>query len=275
MCSLSLLDVVSRSAAFAIAEPESDDPVAEVEVGFVGGGAEEPSDGGQRAVPDLRHNIVSDEPEVMRGVSLDLDAGEFLCLLGPSGCGKTTLLRLAAGLERVQQGRVTIAGDIVGDDSGIHVPPEARRVGLMFQDYALFPHKDVMANVAFGLQMKALPQSHVKDRAAELLDLVGLSGYERRRVYDLSGGEQQRVALARSLAPDPRLLMLDEPLGSLDRALREELLNELREHGGIRYVSRVALAYHAFLCTSMYDSVVFPVLAEASWSLSDEEGEEE
>ena len=160
---------------------------------------------------------------VLRDVSFHVDEGEIVCLLGPSGCGKTTLLRIVAGLERADSGQVRYDGRSL--DS---VPVHRRGFGLMFQDYALFPHKDVAANVAFGLRMQVLPALRVKDRVAEMLDLVGLAGYERCRVYDLSGGEQQRVALARSLAPGPRLLMLDEPLGSLDRALREELMNELR-----------------------------------------------
>jgi ABC-type Fe3+/spermidine/putrescine transport system ATPase subunit len=160
---------------------------------------------------------------VLRDVSFYADEGETVCLLGPSGCGKTTLLRIIAGLETADSGQVTFDGRPLGD-----VPVHRRGFGLMFQDYALFPHKDVVANVAFGLRMQALPRSQVEARVAEMLALVGLAGYERRRVYDLSGGEQQRVALARSLAAGPRLLMLDEPLGSLDRALREELMNELR-----------------------------------------------
>jgi ABC-type Fe3+/spermidine/putrescine transport system ATPase subunit len=160
---------------------------------------------------------------VLRDVSFQVDEGEIVCLLGPSGCGKTTLLRIVAGLERADSGQVRYSGRSLD-----LVPVHRRGFGLMFQDYALFPHKDVAANVAFGLRMQVLPRPQVQDRVAEMLDLVGLAGYEARRVYDLSGGEQQRVALARSLAPGPRLLMLDEPLGSLDRALREELMNELR-----------------------------------------------
>jgi ABC-type Fe3+/spermidine/putrescine transport system ATPase subunit len=160
---------------------------------------------------------------VLRDVSFQASEGEIVCLLGPSGCGKTTLLRIIAGLETADEGEVTFDGHPL-DDVAVH----RRGFGLMFQDFALFPHRDVRANVAFGLRMQGLPRSEVERRVAEVLDLVGLSGYGQRRVFDLSGGEQQRVALARSLAPGPRLLMLDEPLGSLDRALREELMNELR-----------------------------------------------
>ncbi len=160
---------------------------------------------------------------VLQNVSFDVEEGEIVCLLGPSGCGKTTLLRIVAGLETADSGHVSFGGRPL-DEVAVH----RRSFGLMFQDYALFPHKDVAANVAFGLRMQALPRQQVEARVSEMLDLVGLAGFERRRVYDLSGGEQQRVALARSLAPGPRLLMLDEPLGSLDRALREDLMNELR-----------------------------------------------
>jgi len=160
---------------------------------------------------------------VLQNVSFEADEGEIVCLLGPSGCGKTTLLRIVAGLETADSGQVTFDGRSLDG-----VPVHRRGFGLMFQDYALFPHKDVTANVAFGLRMQALSRQSVEDRVSEMLDLVGMRGYEGRRVYDLSGGEQQRVALARSLAPGPRLLMLDEPLGSLDRALREDLMSELR-----------------------------------------------
>jgi len=152
-----------------------------------------------------------------------VDEGEIVCLLGPSGCGKTTVLRIVAGLEVPDAGEVVFEGRSLRE-----VPIHERGFGLMFQDYALFPHKDVAANVAFGLRMQSLPRGVTEARVTEMLDLVGLEGTEARRVYELSGGEQQRVALARSLAPGPRLLMLDEPLGSLDRARREELMVELR-----------------------------------------------
>ena len=160
---------------------------------------------------------------VLHDLSLTADEGEIVCLLGPSGCGKSTLLRIVAGLETPDAGQVAFDGqDLAG------VPPHRRHFGLMFQDYALFPHKDVAGNVAFGLRMARLPASEINARVREMLALVGLSGYEQRRVTELSGGEQQRVALARSLAPGPRLLMFDEPLGALDRALREQLMNDLR-----------------------------------------------
>ncbi len=156
-------------------------------------------------------------------VSLEVQAGEIVCLLGPSGCGKTTLLRVIAGLERPDSGSVWFAGEDLAT-----VPVHQRGFGLMFQEYALFPHKNVFDNVAFGLRMQRLPRPEVERGVAEALSLVGLQGFEGRDVSALSGGERQRVALARSLAPRPRLLMLDEPLGSLDRTLRERLMHELR-----------------------------------------------
>lgn len=158
----------------------------------------------------------------LKGVSFSLGEREILCLLGPSGCGKTTLLRLIAGLETPDSGQILLDGQDV-----TAVPPHRRPFGLMFQEYALFPHKNVFDNVAFGLRMAGWPRPAIRARVEEMLELVGLAGFARRDVNLLSGGEQQRVALARSLAPQPRLLLLDEPLGALDRALRERLLSEL------------------------------------------------
>ena len=158
------------------------------------------------------------------GVSLSIDQCEIVCLLGPSGCGKTTLLRMIAGLERPDAGEVWFDGQ----DMAL-VPPHLRDFGMMFQDFALFPHKNVYENIAFGLQMHGQSADTITRRVTEMLDLVALPGFEEREVDQLSGGEQQRVALARSLAPEPRLLMLDEPLGALDRALRERLMLDLRD----------------------------------------------
>lgn len=157
------------------------------------------------------------------GIDLAVADHEVVCVLGPSGSGKSTLLRATAGLERPTAGRVRWDGhDLAG------VPPHRRQFGLMFQDHALFPHRDVLGNVAFGLRMQRMSSAAVDAGARAALRRVGLAGFEHRRVRELSGGEQQRVALARALAPDPRLLMLDEPLGSLDRELRERLAAELR-----------------------------------------------
>ena len=160
---------------------------------------------------------------VLHSVSLEAAQGEIVCLLGPSGCGKTTLLRIVAGLEQADAGQVLFAGRDLAE-----TPVHRRGFGFMFQDYALFPHRNVYDNVAFGLRMSHLDKGVVQRRVAEMLDLVGLTGYETRRMHELSGGQQQRVALARSLAPQPALLLLDEPLGSLDRTLREELMGDLR-----------------------------------------------
>jgi ABC-type Fe3+/spermidine/putrescine transport system ATPase subunit len=170
----------------------------------------------------------------LQDVSFSVEGGEVVALLGPSGSGKSTLLALIAGLEAPD------AGDIRWDgQSVLAVPAHQRGFGLMFQDYALFPHKDVAANVAFGLKMQGKSAAEQRAAVAEALTLVGLQGFEKRDVNTLSGGEQQRVALARALAPHPRLLMLDEPLGALDRALRERLLAEL--HGILRTLHQTAI----------------------------------
>ena len=153
-------------------------------------------------------------------ITLDIARGEILALLGPSGSGKTTMLRLLAGFETADGGRITVASEDV-----TAVPPARRRFGMVFQHYALFPHLDVGDNVAFGLS--AAPDRDAKVSAA--LGLVDLAGFERRRVHELSGGQQQRVALARALAPEPRVLLLDEPLSNLDPALRERTRRELRQ----------------------------------------------
>jgi ABC-type Fe3+/spermidine/putrescine transport system ATPase subunit len=160
---------------------------------------------------------------LLRGVSFTVDSGETVCLLGASGSGKSTLLRLIGGLEVPEQGQIRWQGQDLAP-----VPAHRRGFGLMFQDYALFPHLTVAQNVAFGLKMQNLPASAIQERVAEMLARVDLEGFGPRGVTDLSGGEQQRVALARLLAPGPRLLMFDEPLGALDRALKEDLLGELR-----------------------------------------------
>ncbi len=155
-------------------------------------------------------------------VSFSLEHGRILCLLGPSGCGKTTLLRIIAGLETPNRGSIRFDGREMRG-----VPPHLREFRMMFQEFALFPHKNVFENVAFGPQIQRNSREAVVRRTEEMLDLVGLEGFGPRDVAELSGGERQRVALARSLASHPRLLMLDEPLGSLDRAMRKRLISDL------------------------------------------------
>ncbi|MDG2427285.1 MAG: ABC transporter ATP-binding protein [Acidimicrobiales bacterium] len=182
----------------------------------MGGGLETPG----LKVRDL--SVVFDGMPVLNGIDLSVAPGEVVVLLGPSGSGKSTLLRSVAGLEKPVSGEVKW-----GDEDLSGVPTHQRGFGLVFQDHALFGHRDVAGNVDFGLRVAGMPSAARAHRVTRSLALVGLDGFESRRVDTLSGGEAQRVALARSLAAGPRLLMLDEPLGSLDRALRERLTSDL------------------------------------------------
>ena len=155
--------------------------------------------------------------------SLSLAPGELLAVLGPSGCGKSTLLRIAGGYERADSGVVRIGGRDV-----TQLPPEARNVGMVFQSYALFPHLSVSGNIGFGLQMRGIGKEECRRRVGGMLELVGLTGLDKRMPAELSGGEQQRVAVARALAIEPAVLLLDEPLANLDRNVRIRLRDELR-----------------------------------------------
>ncbi|MEU0721413.1 ABC transporter ATP-binding protein [Streptomyces lavendulocolor] len=184
-------------------------------------------------------------------VSLEVADHEIVCVLGPSGSGKSTLLRVVAGLQPVDAGRVLLDG---ADQAG--VPVHRRGVGLMFQDHQLFPQRDVAGNVAFGLRVRGASRKEQAARVAELLDLVGLPGAGGRAVAALSGGEQQRVALARALAPGPRLLMLDEPLGQLDRGLRERLVVELRQLFGRLGTTVLAVTHDQGEAFALADRVV-------------------
>ncbi|MFH9660513.1 ABC transporter ATP-binding protein [Streptomyces sp. NPDC017248] len=188
---------------------------------------------------------------VLDAVGLEVAAHEVVCVLGPSGSGKSTLLRTVAGLQPLDSGRVLLDGR---DQTG--VPAHKRDVGLMFQDHQLFPQRDVGANVAFGLRMHGVAKGERDAEVGRLLELVGLPGAARRAVASLSGGEQQRVALARALAPRPRLLMLDEPLGQLDRSLRERLVVELRELFGRLGTTVLAVTHDQGEAFALADRVV-------------------
>ena len=162
------------------------------------------------------------EKRVLDGISFAVPKGEVLALLGPSGSGKTTLLRIVAGFETADRGTIRVGEQAIGN-----LPPARRDFGMVFQHYALFPHLSVGENVAFGLEARRLPKTQVQERVAAALASVDLVGFERRRIAEISGGQQQRVALARALAPEPRVLLLDEPLSNLDPTLRERTRREL------------------------------------------------
>ncbi|MER6535906.1 ABC transporter ATP-binding protein [Streptomyces sp900105755] len=188
---------------------------------------------------------------VLDAVGLEVAEHEVVCVLGPSGSGKSTLLRAVAGLQPLGSGRVLLDGH-----DQARVPAHRRGVGLMFQDHQLFPQRDVGGNVAFGLRMRGAGRAEQVARVGELLELVGLPGAAGRAVAGLSGGEQQRVALARALAPRPRLLMLDEPLGQLDRSLRERLVVELRELFGRLGTTVLAVTHDQGEAFALADRVV-------------------
>lgn len=185
---------------------------------------------------ELRNVVKSYEGKpLLTDISFTVAEGETVCLLGASGSGKSTILRMIAGLDFPDRGAILLKGlDLAG------TPPHLRDFGLVFQDYGLFPHLNVFDNIAFGLKMRNASVDEIKQRVSALLEQVNLSGFDSRKVTDLSGGEQQRVALARALAPSPRLLMFDEPLGALDRSLKEDLLNEIR---GILHQTKIPAIY--------------------------------
>ena len=179
-----------------------------------------------RTPPDVRLvEVVKEFPEVraVDEVSLEIPRGSFFALLGPSGCGKTTTLRMIGGFEEPTSGQI-----LLGDRDVVGMPPYKRDVNTVFQSYALFPHMSVADNVAFGLERKGLPKGEIRTRVAEVLELVDLGGRERRKPSQLSGGQQQRVALARAIVNNPRVLLLDEPLGALDLKLRKQMQLELK-----------------------------------------------
>jgi ABC-type Fe3+/spermidine/putrescine transport system ATPase subunit len=195
-------------------------------------------------VTDVRVEI--EEKVILDSLSLTVEDSEIVAVLGPSGSGKSTLLRAVAGLVDV------VAGDITWDgESVLGVPPHQRDFGLMFQGFALFPHLDVAGNVGFGLRMRG--DENIDEEVEEALEWVGLDGYQPRSIDSLSGGERQRVALARTLAPRPRLVMLDEPLGALDRNLRQRLMTETREILEARQVTAIVVTHDREEAVAMSD----------------------
>lgn len=184
-------------------------------------------------------------------LSLDVYKGELCCLLGPSGCGKTTTLKVIAGFLEPDAGKVRLAGQDI-----TRTPPQRRNVGLVFQNYALFPHLNVYDNVAYGLRRRRWPEAKIKPQVAETLRLVRLSGYEQRRIHELSGGQQQRIALARSLIIEPRLLLLDEPLSNLDARLRADMRDEIRRIQRTLDITTVYVTHDQEEAMSIADRIV-------------------
>jgi iron(III) transport system ATP-binding protein len=194
---------------------------------------------------------------VVDGIDLLVQDGEFVTLLGPSGCGKTTTLRCIAGLEKPDSGRISIAAELVTDgERGHFVPPNRRRLGMVFQSYALWPHMTVFGNVAYALKLQRRSGAAIDARVHEVLTLVGLEHVAGRDVSELSGGQQQRVALARALAPQPRVLLLDEPLSNLDASLRAHMRSELRRIHREAGTTSVYVTHDQLEAVTMSDRVV-------------------
>jgi len=190
--------------------------------------------------------------QILHGIDLHLSAGQIGCLLGPSGCGKTTLLRSISGLHPVAKGEIYLGEQLVSSNQ-IHLPTEQRNIGMVFQDYALFPHMNIADNITFGLPKASSKQK--KQRVQELLELVGLPEIEKRYSHELSGGQQQRVALARALAPKPTILLMDEPFSGLDVELRENLAREVRDILKSEGITALMVTHNQNEAFAMADSV--------------------
>ncbi len=191
------------------------------------------------------------EVEAVKNISLEIKEGEFLTLLGPSGCGKTTLLRIIAGFEEPDEGEVWISGK-----NFTNIPPEKRDVGMVFQNYALFPNMNVGQNIAFPMRIAKVPEDKVKKEVRRLLELVKLEGFENRRIDQLSGGQKQRIALARALAKNPKVLLLDEPLSALDAKVRKELRTEIRRLQQELKITTIYVTHDQEEALSMSDRIV-------------------
>ena len=192
-----------------------------------------------------------DGERILDGINLYINDHEFLTLLGPSGCGKTTTLRIIGGFLTPTSGTVTFDGKCIND-----VPPYERQINTVFQRYALFPHLNVFDNIAFGLRVAKLPKEEIHDRVHEMLEVVGLKGYEKRRIDNLSGGQQQRVAIARALVNRPTVLLLDEPLAALDLRLRKDMQNELKRIQQVMGITFIYVTHDQEEALSMSDTVV-------------------
>ena len=206
----------------------------------------------ENLIVSLKDIVVEfDGQKVLDGLSLDIHDKEFVTFLGPSGCGKTTTLRVIAGFVTPKSGNVFFDGKDIAN-----MPPYKRPVNTVFQKYALFPHLNVFENVAFGLRLKKMTEDEIRPKVLEMLEIVGLKGFERRSIYQLSGGQQQRVAIARSLVNQPRVLLLDEPLGALDLKLRKEMQLELKRLQREMNITFVYVTHDQSEAMALSDSII-------------------